>query len=219
MTTTSPQVQDLIDAFRSELDARVLAVRSKRIAKEALDAAMCMDQTVTALVEAGYDIDPDPLVKWTAELREITQSAPSPDRDRLTSLFVKIQAIQVLSELLSSDQLVQVHELLERAERHLRPQPRRRRSRAANATGLTGIDRRHLPFGIRVECTSCTEIVTGVRDAGTYDWDSVLHFAKDHNARRHGDDWAVLRANLRDALKALINSNEVRVSSYVLLKR
>jgi hypothetical protein len=42
--TTNLQVQDLIDAFRSELDARILALRSKRSVKEVLDAAIRMER-------------------------------------------------------------------------------------------------------------------------------------------------------------------------------
>jgi hypothetical protein len=218
-TMTNPQAQDLLDAFRFELDSRELAVRSRRTIQEALDASDRVEQAVASLIQAGHVIDADPLIRWITELRATLRSPTQTEWDALGSLLIKVRAIQTLPELVSSEQLAEAQALLERGERQGGLGARRRRSRPARMARLAGIDRRHLPFGIRVECDPCGEIVTGTLDRGSHDWHTVLRNAKDHNNQRHAEEWSVLLGKLQDALQVLVDASEARADNYVLLKR
>ena len=142
----------MLDAVRAELEAHALAAWSRPTVQDALKAADRLEQAVAALVEAGHDVDPEPLAKWAARLRELLAPSAREDTGNLAAPLARVRAIQALPELASAAQLAEARELQERGERQLRPEPRPRRSRAAWSTRLHGIDRRHLPFGIRVDC-------------------------------------------------------------------
>jgi hypothetical protein len=209
---SNSQVQDFLNTFRSKLDAHETTIKSKRIVQQTLDISDQLERMVALLAEAGWVVDPQPLIAWTTPLRETLRAATSDENSEFDQFLQKARAMLVLPELVSPQQLLDAHTLLERVERLPTIGKRGRRP------PRVGLDRRNLPFGVRLVCDSCREIVAGTRDAGVRNWSSLLLKARRHNDR-HTEEWPDTRSALGNALKILVDATETRAGRYLLLKR